>query len=49
MRRGEVTAVHVAYCNEQRKLAAKIRRTARWLVPTAFILTNAIVILHFLA
>jgi Neurotransmitter-gated ion-channel ligand binding domain/Neurotransmitter-gated ion-channel transmembrane region len=45
----EVTAVHVAYRNEQRKLAARIRYTARWLVPTTFVVTNAIVIAHFLA
>lgn len=45
----ELTAVHVSYRNERRKLAARIRHTARWLVPTAFIATNSIVIVHFLA
>jgi len=45
----ELTAVHVAYRNERRKLAASIRHTARWLVPTAFIVTNSIVIARFLA
>ena len=45
----ELTAVHVAYRNERRKLAARIRNTARWLVPSAFVVTNSIVILHFLA
>jgi hypothetical protein len=45
----ELTAVHVAYRNERRKLAASIRNTARWLVPSAFVVTNSIVILHFLA
>jgi hypothetical protein len=41
--------VHIAYRSERRKLAARIRRTARWLVPSAFVVTNAIVIVHFLA
>jgi len=45
----EVTVVHITYRNERRKLTAKIRRTARWLVPTAFVVTNSIVIVHFLA
>jgi hypothetical protein len=45
----ELTAVHVAYRNERCKLAARIRNTARWLVPSAFVVTNSIVILHFLA
>jgi Neurotransmitter-gated ion-channel ligand binding domain/Neurotransmitter-gated ion-channel transmembrane region len=45
----ELTAVHVAYRNERRKLAARIRHTARWLVPTAFVLTNSIAIAHFFA
>ncbi|MBV8056057.1 MAG: hypothetical protein JO071_12555, partial [Deltaproteobacteria bacterium] len=45
----ELTAVHVAYRNERRKLTARIRHTARWLVPTAFVVTNWIVIKHFLA
>ena len=45
----EVTAVHVAYRNEQRKLAMRIRHTVRWLVPTAFVVINAIMIVHFLA
>lgn len=44
----ELTAVHIAYRNERRKLAARIRHTARWLVPTAFVVTNSIVIVHFL-
>jgi hypothetical protein len=45
----EVTVVHITYRNERHKLTAKIRRTARWLVPTAFAVTNLIVIVHFLA
>jgi hypothetical protein len=45
----EVTAVHIAYRNQQRELALRIRRTARWSVPTAFVLTNAVVIARFLA
>ena len=45
----EVTVVHISYRNERHILTAKIRRTARWLVPTAFVFTNLIVIVHFLA
>jgi hypothetical protein len=45
----ELTAVHIAYRSERPKLAARIRRTARWLVPSAFVVTNAIVIVLFLA
>jgi Neurotransmitter-gated ion-channel ligand binding domain len=45
----EVTAVHIAYRSEQRNLALRIRHTARWLVPAAFVLTNAIVSARFLA
>jgi hypothetical protein len=44
----EVTAVHIAYRSERRRAAAKIRRTARWLVPTAFVVINSILIAHFL-
>ena len=44
----ELTIVHIAYRNERRKLAGIIRRTARWLVPAAFVLINPIVIVHFL-
>ena len=45
----EVTVVHITYRNERRKLTAKIQRTARWLVPTAFVVINLIVIMRFLA
>jgi len=45
----ELTTVHVAFRNERRKLAARIRYTARWLVPTAFVVTNSIIIAHFFA
>lgn len=45
----ELTAVHIAYRNERRKTAARIRHTARWLVPAAFTAINAILIVHFLA
>ncbi|MBV8359838.1 MAG: hypothetical protein JO189_18160 [Deltaproteobacteria bacterium] len=45
----EVTMVHITYRNERRTLTAKIWRTARWPVPTAFVITNLIVIVHFLA
>lgn len=45
----EVTAVHIAYRKAQRELALRIRHTARWLVPTVFVLSNAIVIARFLA
>jgi hypothetical protein len=45
----ELTAVHIAYRNESRALALKLRRTARWLVPTAYLITNTFLILHFLA
>jgi hypothetical protein len=44
----ELTAVHIAYRNERRKVAAKIRGTARWLVPAAFVVINSILIVHFL-
>ncbi len=44
----EVTAVHIAHRGERRKAAAKIRGTARWLVPTAFVMINSILIVHFL-
>jgi hypothetical protein len=44
----EVTTVHIAYRNERRKVAAKIRGTARWLVPAAFVVINSILIVHFL-
>jgi hypothetical protein len=44
----ELTAVHIAYRNNGRKLAGKIRHTARWLVPTTFVTTNLIVMTHFL-
>jgi Neurotransmitter-gated ion-channel ligand binding domain/Neurotransmitter-gated ion-channel transmembrane region len=45
----ELTAVHIAYRNERRKVAARIRRTARWLVPSTFVAINVILIAHFLA
>ena len=45
----EVTVVHITYRNERHILTAQIRRTARWLVPTAFVVTNLIVIVRFLA
>ncbi len=44
----ELTAVHIAYRNERRRTAAKIRGTARWLVPSAFVVVNSILIVHFL-
>ncbi len=44
----ELTAVHIAYRSDRRKAAARIRQTARWLVPAAFIAINSILILHFL-
>jgi hypothetical protein len=44
----ELTAVHIAYRNERREAAAKIRGTARWLVPAAFVVINSILIVHFL-
>ena len=44
----ELTAVHIAYRGEWRRVAAKIRGTARWLVPAAFVLINSILIVHFL-
>jgi hypothetical protein len=45
----ELTAVHIAYRNERRKTAVRIRHTARWLVPAAFVVINSILIVHFLA
>jgi len=45
----ELTAVHIAYRNDRRKLATEIRRTARWLVPAVFVVINSILIIHFLA
>jgi hypothetical protein len=44
----ELTAVHIAYRNERRKLATQIRHTARWLVPVAFVAINSVLIVHFL-
>jgi hypothetical protein len=44
----EVTAVHIAHRNERRDLALRIRRSARWLVPTAFVMTNAVLVVRFL-
>jgi hypothetical protein len=44
----ELTAVHIAYRNERRKVAAMIRRIARWLVPSTFVAINLILIAHFL-
>jgi hypothetical protein len=40
--------VHIAYRNERREAAARIRNTARWLVPAAFVVVNSILIVHFL-
>jgi Neurotransmitter-gated ion-channel ligand binding domain/Neurotransmitter-gated ion-channel transmembrane region len=45
----ELTAVHIAYRNERRRVATRIRHTARWLVPAAFAVINSILIVHFLA
>jgi hypothetical protein len=45
----ELTAVHIAYRNERRKIDTNIRRTARWLVPVAFVVVNSILIVHFLS
>jgi hypothetical protein len=45
----ELTAVHIAYRNEGRKIATNIRRTARWLVPVAFLVVNSLLIVHFLS
>jgi hypothetical protein len=44
----ELTAVHIAYRNDQRSLATRIRSTARWLVPAVFVAVNFVLILHFL-
>jgi Neurotransmitter-gated ion-channel ligand binding domain/Neurotransmitter-gated ion-channel transmembrane region len=44
----ELTAVHIAWRNERRKVATRIRRAARWLVPASFIAINALLIVHFL-
>ena len=45
----ELTAVHIAWRGDKRKVAAKIRGTARWLVPSAFVIVNVVLIVHFLA
>ena len=45
----ELTAVHIAWRGDKRKIAAKIRGTARWLVPAAFVIVNVVLIVHFLA
>jgi hypothetical protein len=45
----ELTAVHIAYRNERRALAAQLRRTARWLVPATYLIANSFLVLHFLA
>jgi len=44
----ELTAVHIAYRNNQRGLSIRIRATARWLVPASFLAVNALLIAHFL-
>ena len=44
----ELTAVHIAYRSDQRRLATRIRSTARWLVPAVFVAVNFVLILHFL-
>jgi hypothetical protein len=44
----ELTAVHIAYRNDRRRIATQIRRTARWLVPATFVAINSILIVHFL-
>jgi len=44
----ELTAVHIAYRNDRRRIASRIRRTARWLVPSSFAVINSILIVHFL-
>ncbi len=44
----ELTAVHIAYRNDRRKVATQIRHTARWLVPAAFVAINSILIVYFL-
>jgi hypothetical protein len=44
----ELTAVHIAYRNDRRETAARIRRVARWLVPAAFVMINSILMVHFL-
>jgi neurotransmitter-gated ion-channel len=36
----EVTVVHITYRNERHKMTAQVRRIARWLVPTAFVVAN---------
>jgi len=43
----ELTAVHIAWRREERKAALRIRHSARWMVPTAFVLVNVLLILHF--
>lgn len=44
----ELTAVHVAYRGQRRELALSIRYTARRLIPAAFVITVAALIVHFL-
>jgi hypothetical protein len=44
----ELTAVHIAYRSERRSLALRLRRTARWVVPAAYLITNSFLVLHFL-
>jgi hypothetical protein len=44
----ELTAVHVAYRGQRRELALRIRYTARRLIPAAFVITVAVLIVHFL-
>ncbi len=44
----ELTAVHIAYRNDRRGLATRIRHVARWAVPATFMVITSILIGHFL-
>jgi len=44
----ELTAVHIAYRNDRRGLATRIRRIARWAVPATFVAITSVLIVHFL-
>ena len=46
----ELMVVHLTYRRERTgDLGVRIQRISRWAVPTAFVITNAILIAHFLA
>jgi cadmium resistance protein CadD (predicted permease) len=42
----ELMTVHLSHRTREGKLAARIRRHSRWIVPLAFVIVNAILIVQ---